>query len=86
MRHPTSFPCGQAGDPMGYYRTSQQLYWYLIPLKNIKNGWYLREDLFSPKTILLSETMEVHSFCQQDETVKHLFFQCQFAMSDQSSK
>jgi hypothetical protein len=55
-----------------------------IPLKNKIFAWYLRrgviltKDNLSKRNWLGSKTCV---FCSQDETIKHLFFQCNFARS-----
>jgi hypothetical protein len=55
-----------------------------IPLKNKIFAWYLRrgviltKDNLSKRNWLGSKTCV---FCPQDETIKHLFFQCNFARS-----
>jgi hypothetical protein len=55
-----------------------------IPLKNKNFAWYLRrgviltKDNLSKRNWLGSKTCV---FCPQDETIKHLFFQCNFARS-----
>jgi hypothetical protein len=55
-----------------------------IPLK-IKNfGWYLRRGVILTKDNLVKRNWHGSTrcvFCQQDETIKHLFFQCHFARS-----
>ena len=54
-----------------------------IPLKTKVFAWYLRRG------VILTKDLAKHNwhgsrkcvFCQHDETIKHLFFQCEFARS-----
>jgi hypothetical protein len=55
-----------------------------IPLKNKKIGWYLRRGVILTKDNLVKRSWHGNTrcvFCHQDETIKHLFFQCRFARS-----
>jgi hypothetical protein len=59
-----------------------------IPLKNKnKIGWYLLRGVILTKDNLAKQNWYGSSrcvFCHQDETIKHLFFQCRFARSIRS--
>jgi hypothetical protein len=55
-----------------------------IPLKNKKIAWYLRRGVILTKDNLARRNWHGSKtcvFCQQDETIKHLFFQCRFIRS-----
>ena len=55
-----------------------------IPLKIKIFGWYLRRGVILTKDNLVKRNWHGSTrcvFCHQDETIKHLFFQCQFARS-----
>jgi hypothetical protein len=55
-----------------------------IPLKTNVFGWYLRRRVILTKDNLAKQNWHGSKsciFCQQDETIKHLCFQCQFARS-----
>jgi hypothetical protein len=55
-----------------------------IPLKNKKIAWYLRRGVILTKDNLIKQNWhgsKTYVFCSQDETIKHLFFQCNFARS-----
>jgi hypothetical protein len=58
-----------------------------IPLKPKKIGLYLRRGVILTKDNLVKRNLQGSSqcvFCHQDETIKHLFFQCRFARSIRS--
>jgi hypothetical protein len=55
-----------------------------IPLKNKFFAWYLRRGVILTKDNLMKRNWHGSKtcvFCSQDETIKHLFFQCNFARS-----
>jgi hypothetical protein len=55
-----------------------------IPLKNKFFGWYLRRGVILTKDNLVKRNWHGSTRCvfyHQDETIKHLFFQCRFARS-----
>jgi hypothetical protein len=55
-----------------------------IPLKTKIFGWYLRRGVILTKDNLVKRNWHGSMqcvFCHQDETIKHLFFQCRFARS-----
>jgi hypothetical protein len=55
-----------------------------IPLKNIFFAWYLRRGVILIKDNLIKRNWHESKssiFCSHDETIKHLFFQCNFARS-----
>ena len=55
-----------------------------IPLKTKVFAWYLRRGVILTKDNLAKcnwHGCKKCVFCHQDETIKHLFFQCQFARS-----
>jgi hypothetical protein len=55
-----------------------------ISLKNKKIGWYLRRGVILTKDNFVKRNWHESTrcvFCHQDETIKHLFFQCRFARS-----
>jgi hypothetical protein len=55
-----------------------------IPLKIKIFGWYLRRGVILIKDNLVKRNWHGSTrcvFCQHDETIKHLFFQCRFARS-----
>jgi hypothetical protein len=55
-----------------------------IPLKTKKFAWYLRRGVILTKDNLARRNWHGSKrcvFCYQDETIKHLFFQCRFARS-----
>jgi hypothetical protein len=55
-----------------------------IPLRTKNFGWYLRRGVILIKDNLVKQNWHGSSrcvFCHQDETIKHLFFQCRFAKS-----
>jgi hypothetical protein len=55
-----------------------------IPLKNKKFAWYLRRGVILTKDNLIKRNWHGSKrcvFCTHDETIKHLFFQCNFARS-----
>ena len=55
-----------------------------IPLKTKVFAWYLRRGVILTKDNLAKRNWHGCKkcvFCHQDETIKHLFFQCQFARS-----
>jgi hypothetical protein len=55
-----------------------------IPLKNKKIAWYLRRGVILTKDNLIKRNWHGSKscvFCCHDETIKHLFFQCNFARS-----
>jgi hypothetical protein len=55
-----------------------------IPLKTKVFGWYLRRGVILTKDNLAKRNWHRSKscvFCHQDETIKHLFFQCRFARS-----
>jgi hypothetical protein len=55
-----------------------------IPLKNKKFAWYLRRGVILTKDNLIKRNWHGSKtcvFCLQDETIKHLFFHCNFARS-----
>jgi hypothetical protein len=55
-----------------------------IPLKTKVFGWYLRRGVSLTKDNLAKRNWHRSKscvFCHQDETIKHIFFQCQFARS-----
>ena len=55
-----------------------------IPLKTKLFAWYLQRGVILTKDNLAKRNWQGSKkcvFCHQDETIKHLFFQCQFARS-----
>ena len=55
-----------------------------IPLKIKIFAWYLRRGVILTKDNLVKRNWHGSTkcvFCHQDETIKHLFFQCKFARS-----
>jgi hypothetical protein len=55
-----------------------------ITLKNKKFAWYLRRGVILTKDNLIKRNWHESKmcvFCTHDETIKHLFFQCNFARS-----
>jgi hypothetical protein len=55
-----------------------------IPLKNKKIAWYLRREVILTKDNLIKRNWhgsKICVFCSQDEMIKYLFFQCNFACS-----
>jgi hypothetical protein len=55
-----------------------------IPLKNKFFAWYLRRGVILTKDNLIKRNWHGSKTCifyPQDETIKHLFFQCNFARS-----
>jgi hypothetical protein len=53
-----------------------------IPLKTKVFAWYLRRGVILTKDNLAKRNWRGSKrcvFCQEDETIKHLFFQCRFA-------
>jgi hypothetical protein len=55
-----------------------------IPLKNKFFAWYLRRGVILTKDNLIKQNWHESKACvfyPQDETIKHLFFQCNFAHS-----
>jgi hypothetical protein len=55
-----------------------------IPLKNKIFAWYLRRGVILTKDNLIKRNWHGNKtcvFCSQDETIKHLFFHCNFAHS-----
>jgi hypothetical protein len=55
-----------------------------LPLKTKVFGWYLRRGVILTKDNLAKRNWHGNKncvFCHQDETIKHLFFQCRFARS-----
>jgi hypothetical protein len=55
-----------------------------IPLKNKIFAWYLRQGVILTKDNLIKRNWhgnKIYVFCSQDETIKHLFFHCNFARS-----
>jgi hypothetical protein len=55
-----------------------------IPLKNKIFGWYLHRGVILTKDNVVKRNWHGSTrcvFCHQDETIKHLFFQCRFARS-----
>ena len=55
-----------------------------IPLKNKVFAWYLRRGVILTKENLTKRNWHGSKqcvFCHKDETIKHLFFECQFAIS-----
>jgi hypothetical protein len=55
-----------------------------IPLKNNFFAWYLRRGVILPKDNLIKRNWygsKTYVFFPQDETIKYLFFQCNFARS-----
>jgi hypothetical protein len=55
-----------------------------IPLKNKHFAWYLRRGVILTKDNLMKRNwhgIQISFFCSQDETIKHLFFRCNFACS-----
>jgi hypothetical protein len=55
-----------------------------MPLKNKFFAWYLRRRVIFTKDNLIKRNWhdsETCVFCSQDETIKYLFFQCNFARS-----
>jgi hypothetical protein len=55
-----------------------------IPLKIKKFAWYLRRGVILTKDNLAKRNCYGSTqcvFCQHNETIKHLFFQCRFARS-----
>jgi hypothetical protein len=55
-----------------------------ISLKNKKFVWYLRREVILTKDNLIKRNWHVSKmcvFCTHDETIKYLFFQCNFARS-----
>ena len=55
-----------------------------IPLKTKVFAWYLRRGVILTKDTLAkrnSHGSKKRVFCTHDESIKHLFFQCEFAKS-----
>jgi hypothetical protein len=55
-----------------------------IPLKTKNFAWYLRRGVILTEDNLVKNNWHGNTrcvFCNQDETIKHLFFQCRFARS-----
>jgi hypothetical protein len=55
-----------------------------IPLKTKIFAWYLRRGIILTKDNLVKRNWQGSKkcvFCHQDETINHLFFNCQFARS-----
>ena len=55
-----------------------------IPLKTKVFAWYLRRGVILTKDNLVKRNWHGSKkcvFCQHDETITHLFFQCEFARS-----
>jgi hypothetical protein len=69
------------GDPVG---KNKSIWKMKIPLKTKVFAWYLRRGVILTKDNLAKRNW--HGclkcvFCNHDESIKHLFFQCQFARS-----
>jgi hypothetical protein len=66
-------------------KVSNDKLWKLKFLLRIKVfGWYLRKGVVLTKDNLAKRNWHGSKkcvFCHQDETIKHLFFQCRFARS-----
>jgi hypothetical protein len=66
-------------------KSSNNRLWKLkIPLWINVFGWYLHKEVILTKDNLAKENQHGSKkcvFCHQDETIKHLFFQCCFASS-----
>ena len=64
---------------------NNKLLWKMkIPLKTKVFGWYLRRGVILTKDNLAKRNWQGSKscvFCHQNETIKHLFFQCRFARS-----
>jgi hypothetical protein len=55
-----------------------------IPLKDKIFAWYLRRGVILTKDILIRQSWQGSKTCvfwSNDETIKHLFFECNFARS-----
>jgi hypothetical protein len=65
--------------------SNNKLIWKMkIPLKTKVFAWYLRRGVILTKDNLAKRNWQGSKscvFCHQDETIKHLFFQCRFAKS-----
>jgi hypothetical protein len=66
-------------------KNSNNRLWKLkLPLRIKVFGWYLRKGVILTKDNLAKRNWNESRtcvFCHQDETIKHLFFQCRFARS-----
>jgi hypothetical protein len=66
-------------------KVNNNRFWKLkIPLRIKVFGWYLRKGVILTKDNLAKRNWHDCRkcvFCPQDETIKHLFFQCRFARS-----
>jgi hypothetical protein len=64
--------------------SNDKLYKLKIPLWIKVFGWYLRKGVVLMKDNLAKRNRHGSkncAFCHQDETIKHLFFQCRLARS-----
>ena len=67
-----------------YNKRKKYLWKMKVPLKVKIFAWYLRRGVILTKDNLLKRNWHGSSkccFCNHDETIKHLFFDCQFARS-----
>ena len=64
--------------------TNKKIWKMKIPLKTKVFAWYLRRGVILTKDNLAKRNWHRSRkcvFCSQDESIKHLFFQCEFARS-----
>jgi hypothetical protein len=67
--------------------SNNKLWKLKIPLRINVFGWYLRRGVVLTKDNLAKRNWQgskLYAFCNQDETIKHLFFRCGFAKSIRS--
>jgi hypothetical protein len=72
----------QSDIPVDFY--NRKIWKMKIPLKTKIFAWYLRRGVILTKDNLVKRNWHGSTrcvFCHQDETIKHLFFQCHFARS-----
>ena len=66
------------------YENNKNIWKMKVPLKVKIFAWYLRRGVVLTKDNLLRRNWHGSSkccFCSHDETIKHLFFECQFVRS-----
>jgi hypothetical protein len=71
-------------EPVEPIINNKKIWKMKIPLKTKIFAWYLRRGVILTKDNLAKRNWQGSKkcvFCHQDETIKHLFFQCQFARS-----
>jgi hypothetical protein len=64
--------------------SNDKLWELKLPLQIKVFGWYLRKGVILTKDNLAKQNWQGSKkfvFCHQDETIKHLFFQCRFVRS-----